>query len=346
MSSKKGNYRSTFTTARNVFNNAGFAYKLGRALYSRFSGPQAKAATASYSFKKPLFKRRFKRSATNFAIKKKCDKLCNQVKELKKQNKASRGTQISRFRTTDRIIPGVNLAASNEFVVNDSTNMELVLSTLKYYNPSVPGTLTTAAGATGTYSKSFLFKSIYGKCTVRNNYQVPASVAIYLFKVVEDTSVSPKTNLDNALANLPSAPLLTNPLIYPSDVVDMMPLWKIEKTAKKVLQPGSLMEMSHAIKNVMYDPSVFDSHNLTYQTEWKSFVFLVRVQGVLAHDTTLDEQGISGAGVDVKIDSTYIVDYEAGADIKDIVITNNASSFTNGAQLSNKPASSQQAYSL
>lgn len=322
--------------------------------YRQFISPAAKAfysaAKKVYNFKNRTFtakpttyKKGFGRVSRKRPIPKKG--LKNQVKELKRLAEADTGELIYRDRATDAVLCSVNGTAHSDFVLNSTSHLEGVLAQLRYYNPSVPGTLTTADGATGSFEKEFYFTTCYGNLTCRNNYQVPVDVSIYLVKVKNDTSIIPTTAFTDGLADVGS-PTSTSPLVYLTDSPIFNDLWKITNTYKFKLSPGQQKSYSASTPKFMYDPSLTDVHGLVYQRKNKTMAFIVRVEGVIGHDTTADEQGCLAAGVDVMFDRTFKVKYQAGADIKYIHVVNSASTFTNGGVVSNKPVSDNQQYSV
>lgn len=273
--------------------------------------------------------------------------LKSQVKNIQRQMKSERGILIWRSKDCAPINSTVSNAAYSEYSINTVGNIETALANLRYYDPSDPATLITAAAATGTFYKSFLMKSMYGILELTNNYQVPVNVRVYICGVKDDTSITPNTAFETGLADVGN-PDVTSPLCYPTDSPQFNELWRIIKSVDKKLMPGRKMSCSHSVKNINYDPSLTDSHSLTYQTRYKSFVFYVRIVGVEGHDTTVTtEQGTLAAGVDVELRKTFTVEYDAGADIKTIVLADTSdTSFTNSGVVSNMPVSDNQAYSI
>lgn len=255
------------------------------------------------------------------------------------------GTHIERTRDTGRVVGSVNNIGQNSYDLSTVTTIESVLANLRYYNPSAPATLTTASGTTGTYQKEFLIKRNYAKFFCRNNYQVPCEVSLYLVVPKEDTSITPLTAFQNGLADVGN-PSSTSPLVYPSDSPQFMDLWKIVKTKKAYLLPGKSCQITHSTKSFQYDPSLVDSHSLTYQSRYGSMAILVRVEGPLGHDTTANEQGSLVATLDYQIEKVIEIKYSAGADIKYIISNDNSNTFTNGGVVSNMPVSDNQQYSI
>lgn len=271
--------------------------------------------------------------------------LQKQINSLKKTQKNNQGMLTYRWRTTGRILAAVNQQTFSSLVATSVTSLETVLSQLRYYDPAAPGSLVTADGTTGSYQKDFLFtlQSVIG--LVRNNYQSPAKVTIYVFQVKDDTSINPPSAFANGLADVSNA-TETSPLVYVSDSDQLSDLWKIVKTYKCILQPGEEYEVSYSTPKFRYDPSLTDSHPDSYQRRYKAYAIVARVEGVVGHDSSVDEQGMLAAGIDWVVKRTWKVSYDAGGDIDFVYVNDTSDSFTNGGLVSQKPIPDNLGYSV
>lgn len=268
-----------------------------------------------------------------------------QVKDLAKAVKASNGILIYRKRGTARCLAAVNqqtLTATEAIIMN---NYEVVLAQLRFFNPSSPGTLIQGSGATGTYYRDYLFKTVHTNLTIRNNYQIPAKVTVYVCVPKEDTSIAPDTAFTNGLADVGN-PSSSSPLVYLTDSDEFNDLWKIQSSKSKLLLPGVQFHVSYSNNNISYSPATIDSHSLSYQKRFGSYVILVRCEGIIAHDSSADQQGMAQAGVDLTWDTTYKVEYDAGVDLKYIYLDDLSDTFTNGALVSSMPVSDNIGYSV
>lgn len=272
--------------------------------------------------------------------------LKKQVKSLTRSIKSTMGTLIYRKRTTERLLTSINEKgygiAQNQV---DMNLYETVLGELRFFNPSAPGTLIQGSGASGTYFREYNFKNVTSKLCAKNNYQVPCKFTVMLMCSKEDTSINPATAFQNGLVDVGN-PSSQSQLTYFTDSDEFNKLWSIKKTKKKLLQPGQELKISHSYKDMMYDPAVFDSHSLTFQNKYKTFCWLIKVEGRLGHDTSADQQGLTQAGVDIVVDNVLKVEYDAGCDLKFIVVSDGSDSFTNGAVTSSKPVSDNIGYSV
>lgn len=272
-------------------------------------------------------------------------KLSKQVQNLSKEMKSQRSELIYHLRSTGRALSSVNQCTHYTPNANSINNYEAVLAQLRFFDSATPGTLVQADGSSGTYNRDYHFKSVYAAVTAYNNYQVPAKVTIYAVCSKDDTSIASITAYTNGLADVGN-PSSTSPMVHLTDSPQFNELWKICSTKTKVLMPGQSLTSSYSVKDVFYNPSVTDSQTNTYQRKYKTFEFIVRVEGVYGHDTTNNEQGQLAAGVDVIYHAKYVVHYDAGGDLKYIYISDSASTFTNGGLVSSKPVADNIGYSV
>lgn len=273
--------------------------------------------------------------------------LKQQVKAIQKEIKTNQATLIYKQCGTGRVVQSaVGQQTINGLNPVPMSIYETILAELRFFNPSVPATLIQGSGASGTYDRTYHFKSVYTQTTLVNNYQIPVKVKLYCVSPREDTSITPITAFTNGLTDV-GAPASTSPFVDVTDSPQFTKLWKIEKTVKKVLQPGQVLKASHSEKDIMYNPAIYDSHSLDYQKKYKCHYWFCRLTGVLAHDTAVTtEIGTAPCGVDFQIQNKFVVEYDAGVDLKFIVIADTSStSFTNGGVVSSKPVSDNIGYS-
>lgn len=329
--------------ASNVIANA------PRHLYNAYQAvsPYARAAynTVSNYYNRPPAKivvahrpRRRRRYAPKKSLK-------SQVKQLTKQVNALDSLHIYRNRSAYEALCSVNQSTHTGSQIGSITDFETGLTDLRYYDPANPGTLVTAAGGTGTFTRDFRM-NMYGSLRVKNNYQVPVKITMYLCRVKNDTSLTALTCFTDGLTDS-GAPSSTSTLVYLSDSELFKDLYKIEKTKSKLLKPGNHMFLAGNTGWVDYSPSISDSHNLDFQKSLKSFAILIRIEGDIAHDSSADQQGLAAGGVDVVKDVTIKTKYNSGgASLKTIVVSSTGlSSFTNGA-VQSQVVVDNQAYSV
>lgn len=311
----------------------GLARQYGPSLYrygkSRFINWYNKPTTTRT---RQLAKRQYPKKST-FRRKKGVSKA---VAELQRKVANNEGHLIYKNRQSDRnVSTAINQCNYINVSAFDRTLIETVIANLRYFNPALPGTFTTVDFTSGTQYKSVQIKA-YSKISLRNNYQVPVKICLYLVKPRKDTSIASKTAVENGLDDIGLTNGELNPLVYPSDSPHFNDLWQIVSRKQLVLQPGQQCKMNNsAVPWFSYDPSYSDSHSLTYQSKWFAHQYLIRVEGVIGHDSAVaTEYGVLQAGVDSVQDTIVQVRYPAGADIKYMITADDsAAAFTNGPQV-------------
>lgn len=315
-----------------------------------FRGGAAPIHTKSANFKQKQRSRRAKakkcRNMKGMALKKEVCKLSNQIKELKNSESASLGAMIYRTQWPHRIVSTTNTQGVYRTNINRTSDYEGALALLKYYDPATPGTLITADASTGSYQKNFLIKNLYSKLELRNNYQTDVELTVYLCRVKADSSISPSTAWGDGIAtDAGNVTAVTELGQYPNDYDVFRDLWSCKRVVHKVLSPGESTLATHSVDDVEYNPALVDEHSAVYQQRFKSSEWLVVVKGCVSHDTTLDEQGLSAAGVDMIHHRTWQISYDAGVNLSYVMTSINMDTPTNGFVQSHQPTPDNIAYS-
>lgn len=275
-----------------------------------------------------------KPKAARKAVSRKPKTLKKQVRALQKQ--VNYNTSTLTYRSIDCIPHKAtsNTAAYLERSVSSVSYIEAVLAQLRFFDPSNPGTLLNASGATGTYSRKYQVKYSVN-FVIKNNYQVPCVLKVYKYKAKKDTDQSSSTAFTAGLADIGN-PSSTSIIVYPTDSPLLEDLYKLEKCTTWNMKPGQ--ERTYSFSSVFfdYDPSDTDTHALAYQTAYKAFSMLFRVSGVPAHDkTTATQLGTIACGVDIQEKQTYIVRYNSGGpEIKYIYVSDALDTMTAGPVVS------------
>lgn len=292
------------------------------------------------TFKKTNFQKPKKHVQKSFP-----KKIKAQIKHLKDLAEADTGTLIYRKRSTNQLLAAENNQAMKDIAGSSTALVESALNQCRYYDPSNPSVLLVPT-LSGSINKSYLVENTYSKLTIRNNYQVPCKLKVYLCKPKSDTSNTPSAFVTSGLTDSSNGSIL-NTNMYATDSPHLQEAYTIVKTKTYEIQAGKEIQCTHSEKEFNYSPDFVDSHALTYQKAYKSFVWLLVLQGTLAHDSVINtEQGITQASIDIMVDLVYRVKYNAGMDLKYIYIDQALDTFTNSAVISNKPVSDNQSYSV
>lgn len=259
--------------------------------------------------------------------------LTKKVKELTKMVNADNATHTHRVSTTGTCLSAASTIGYLQLDGLTPSMIESSLANLRYYNPAVPGTLTTADGSTGTFQRKFGIHSFYSKLVVRNNYRVPAKVTLYVCRPKQDTNITPYAAFSQGMTDQGN-PVINRTMLFLTDSDQFNELWSIEKSKSFELTPGHERVYSCSSPAFEYDPSLFDSHSLNYIKHARTRIFVIRVEGVLAHDTSVTtEQGKAPSQVDCSVETKLVIKYDAGTNLNDFSISDGYDSFTNAEEV-------------
>lgn len=261
-------------------------------------------------------------------VKKKTSKirtLAKEVKNLQRKSKIGRGVMTYRELGATTARASGNSQAVLEWSPVTTSKCELILAQCKFFNPAFPSALITASEVAGTYQRDSHFSKIFMTATVRNSYQTGLTLKVYLCTCKDDTSISPASAWQQGMPDFSNlSPDLALLGTYPTDSSLAKDLWNWKVVKTTHLLPGASVTVSHTCKPFGFDASTSDSHALIYQNEWaKSPVFVFVIQGDVGHDTAISsEQTVLPCGIDVQQKVTYVVDYNAGIDLKFVHVQN------------------------
>lgn len=270
------------------------------------------------------YRSRRRRLSRRKPIKKRGKKLNvkREINKLKRQvvNVDGRAVLDYRLISAGTVAVSQNVSTDQFLALNSLANLEDVLGQLRYFDPSSPATLVVSDFTAGTYFKEVMFVRCTLEMEIRSNYLTPTHVTAYDCRVRRDTASSPSsafTQGDTDTSNKTFASVC----LYPTDIPLVNDLWKLKKVYDGIIPAGGSRKVKIIInKSFKYDPSLSDSQNLQYQKTFMASGVYLRYHGALAHDTSLNEQGLQGAQIDYLIKRTWKVRYDGGADIKFIFI--------------------------
>lgn len=269
------------------------------------------------------------------------------IKSLKQDVNTALGTITYRNVKSGSSLSVANKRDTKEFAdVNVTSTLESITSVLEFFDPSNPAVLITASQSAGTYQRNVMFKSISSKIHLRNNYKTDARLKVYLCHCKDDTDKSPLTCWNSGVPDASDMTDSTDLLSYPSDQNLFNDLWRSKLVINTTLSPGQSITANNTEKDVEIDAAVIDSHNLSYQKEYKSFVWLILTEGTICHDTVASEQGIGPAGVDYIVHNTYKMSYNAGINLTKVVASNQLDNFTTSAVQSHQPVAANQPFGI
>lgn len=328
--------------AKSLVSGMRYGYKyapLVKYLVQRYSGaPAPDVVKRSYKAAKKAPPRKYRKRYN----KKKT--LTRKVNELSRQVKSTTSKYIKKSRNFDQLINTTdNYVNMVSHAICSITQLQAAIDSVKYFDPSVPGTLINVDLSAPTFQNQVYFKRVWGRITARNNYGVPCKVTLYVCTNKKDTSITPITAINNGLADMSNG-AINDTLVYPTDVHDFNDLWNIEKSKSFVLNPGDECSISHSVKPFRYDVSLSDSHNTEYAKYFHGSVLMIRLTGILCHGATSGASTIK-AGVDYHYDRIYEVQYPGGADTTYLEISDNPETMVGTATVS-IPDAQQAIYTL
>ena len=317
--------------------------RLARKGFHMYSRREQKSARAQLKRGSTRYRRVKKRRRRTLKDQKMVKRLQRKVDKLCLSNIMA--THVRRQRRVSRVCNAVRNADYSEFADGGSIGeIETAMSSLRYFDPAT-NAMVVANPATGTYSRDMCI-SIFRKILCRNNYHVPVNITVYSCVPKVDTSLTPISLYESGLVDQGN-PDKNSTMVHFSDSFDLKNVWKLTGT-KRVLNPGESMVVKAITPEFKYTFSTNDQHNLSFQKDQGGHVFLVRVAGVLGHDSTVAGQvSLLSGCVDTQRTVTYTFKYDAGKDVHDYSIDDTApTAFTNAGVVSQRPLAGQQHFKI
>lgn len=274
--------------------------------------------------------------------------LRKQVKNLTAKVNADQAHHTYKETTLGEINTGVGRCEYQQEAISSVSNLETYISQLRYYDPSVPATLVTASGASGTYHRDIHIDNLFSKLEIRNNYQVPCKLKVYLVKPKGDTNITPLTYYTNGITDQVTSAGADQQtaLLYLSDIKTFTEQYSLKCVKDVILDAGATVVCTHSTGSFTYDPSLTDSHTLAYQPKYKSCLWVMRLEGVLAHDTVANQYSTTQCSVDWIMTNVAKISYDAGVGLDDIYLSETRpEAFTNAGVLTSKPIADNISYS-
>lgn len=318
-----------------------------RSAYNYATTPTKNTAPAVPLRGRPSKRKRRKRKPRSKTARK--IKHCQaQIKQLNQKTDASLGTMTYRRLSSTQSLSQNNQQNAVISEINGRSEIIAVLKKLKFFNPSNPGTLLTDVdGSDGTYSRDYLFKSITQKLQIRNNFIADVQVKVYYCTVKEDTGLTPVQAWAAGIPDGGNAGGVEQLANYPSDYSHFRDIWHSKVVLTTTLSPGQSANLSNTVKNVEYDPAVFQTQTDEYQRDIKSGCFMVVFQGTNSHTTSSPfPVGYGVAGLDLIQQTIHVVEYQAGTNIKYVHIQNDLPSLASGGFQSHQPKAENQTFSF
>lgn len=289
---------------------------------------------------------------SNHAVKrhrKKKISLTDLAKRVKEVECASGiGCKIYRFRGTSRCVNSSTMGIRATYNTSNfsRSHIEGMIDDLKVFDPAAPATLKVVDFNQAGFSHQICFHKRYVKAMVRNNYQVPCIVDLGLWICKRDQDANPITLWSNGLADLTST-TIASPLVHPSDSATLLADFHCVKHSRTRLVNGEELVMEQGLQDFDYDPALVVDHGSAAYLKGITHFWVVMVEGVLGHDTVVStEQPFGLGGVDFADFITCQVKYDAGIDLKYIVVEDSSdATVTTAFVTGSKPVADNQGFS-
>jgi hypothetical protein len=233
-------------------------------------------------------------------------------------------------------------------ILNDSTTNEAALGNLRFFNPAVPGTLTSANAASGTFLRKYEFKymkvDMTWRCASTNGGTVTAMIVLPK-RNGDDT---PLTTFTNGIADqgVGGALVKEQPSIWITDSAQFNEKYKIVKKIHKHLEPGQQLTLSYNTGCYRYDPTAFDDDPTSVRKDAKQVFMVASILGDL-----VGEQGnpftvtYGQTSMQFMMSQQWKVEYDAGCPgIRDIVNQSLPGTTMTIQEFAKKPASAMVTY--
>ena len=133
----------------------------------------------------------------------KVNKIEKRVKKLSALVEADSSTYIRRGRTYGSVtIAGVRQCKHATVVSNSVAKLEDAINSLKFFDPSTPGTYINVDMSSPAFYNDVYFEPSYASITCRNNYVTPVHCTVYSLVPKRDTSLGPLTCMTDGLADI------------------------------------------------------------------------------------------------------------------------------------------------
>ena len=297
--------------------------------YTGYGKRKRPASMGSKTKKKRKIASKKKTSKTNqgqIAILKK------KVRSLNTRVEALNGEMIYRAMGYTLIESAQNNCSLFQNYVGDKAFVQDSLAELRYYDPQNPSALVNTTFLAGAYSKTITIMSMGLKIRMKANYRVGFRYEAWLVKPrvagADNAGTDWATWSQDAVYGQANAEI--NPNCYPTDIRALMLAWNFKLLKRGEIQPGKSLSLSYYDnKPWTFNDSYIEDAALEFQRNLHCAGILVRLTGPIAHDTTTSSLlGRSRIAAVCECTAHIKMKYDAGADIKYVVINDTPSTFT------------------
>lgn len=184
-----------------------------------------------------------------------------------------------------QISAAANQCAYEDFYLNPISVLDssITNTTIVYNNTAVPDVQTVNLGNTTNVSSCKVnFINTQLLLELRNNWSVPCNLEVYKFFCKDHTNTTLIGALTSDLQGKGITAPTTDPRTYPFDASqEMWKYWKMYQHQHHYLMPGEELTIKLSRRRFKYDPTIQEAYARKI-----TIGCLLRLQGVVAHDTT------------------------------------------------------------
>lgn len=257
---------------------------------------------------------------------KKCSlkNLCKQVKRIDSRLREGETTLEFRFKGTGQYVKPVNRKLHVANIGMVKATFDNVLAQLQYYNATSGEFETKAFEVSTADQKTVLIDSCSTTLSLKNSYQVPVAMDIYLVQPKENSSLSPVADFQTGMGNKLVDPTIPtdHTLINLKDSQEFRYRWSSKKIRSVTLIPGQTTSVSRTVRGIIYDPTAVSA--LAAQRQLKSFYFYIvfkdNIHNLGHSNPTVTVFGHLNGAVDYSVTQITKVKYDGGMNGHRIVI--------------------------
>lgn len=239
--------------------------------------------------------------------------LKQRVASLEKKVRQNYGTHIFKQEATFQVTSIVNRCGYGEGTIFNATGIETLLDSVPYQSTATPGTPATWDATAATQPTKWNIKC-FVKTLMRNNYLYPVNVRCYILKPKVDQSNTVQSGITSGISEQASSTMYSNtaPFLYPNDSKEWRDTWHVLNSCEMKLQSGDECEVPYN-ETIVYDQEFKDNNTTTYLRKY-SRIILIRVVGVVCHDSVTTSQiGICPTALDCVIYRRMELKYPSAA---------------------------------
>lgn len=339
--------RGVAGVARRLFEPAAAAAAgVGAAVYSGLgsSGKKRGRSPSVAQTAKKIYRAAKKAKTIQKAVKKvaktesKTSKMEKRLRAVEKCCASSKALFVKKYSVAGTTSCAVNKSATTQLTSFSLSDVESFLSSVPVFDQQA--VTYSNVDFTSQTSQTFYHIKGYSKVTYVNNNAGPVRVNLYLLRPKVDSSLTPTNRFSAGVTDQGGAVDDLNAYIMEYEHVKEGFANLSHKV--KVLQPGQSISMSHS-SVISYDPSEVDNHNLSYTKALGTVFHVLRLEGVIGHDsTTTSIIGTCGGAVDYLHEQRYELSYDGGGDFKKFAYSDNLGAVSTGIHGSKPIAGNQQ----